>query len=1105
MLRSALGGVQYVGEALDKPGAALRGLLATGDPAQLLHAVPFSGALGLAPKKKISGRELLRKGGIVRRNRPGLDWGDVAGFGAEVALDPLWLVAGLPLVKGAAKGGATAAKAAQSLTKARAAFRAATKASKVPGAVLSRTPPRSMAAMAAQIKAGKRGLIGLRLPFAAEPFATFGEGSTIGAAALEKVFYGGGRANPLNWMRGLFSHSGGEVFHGGAQISKQIGFGERQMLTDAVTDFTPMLQRVGDGIAEKFGMIAKHHGGQGDRAGFDAFTRAAAETQAKLPRDLAKLLKKHADLPENVLLDDLVADTQKMADEFHEYLDSILEVKNLAHKRVVELGGNASLLDDIYIPPPGHVPRRPSVLPRTRKGVVRRAFEPWLRRRDVYKNLPGGTATVNRMARDPLLTATAQASKKQLRGALRDRLDDLGVDWTMQESLHGLQEKYAWEAHLKPALDDVWGEMPVNEAGQMMDDLGQAATYPRHFGEAFAGQPITKESEIARFLEQGFGAKVKGAAVGAQKVEPSQLSKIVNHFRRLAPEVRERGIFDRAPVEDALEYTKSVLEWESTLRSAHHFLGQKGVVGLASDGAPGKSLRQVWKNIRLGKRQRALTDQGLETFVKQNFPDLVGDGSPEALKAAIGELRIAPGAESILDTYIQSLRPQVTGQIGRFIDKVNALYKGWLFVPWPAAHSRNLVSGYYQSWSDGRVSHLELLAGYWKALMHIHKGTPLDSLKIIESEGMLKGMGYMTEVAGKEAAEIRQVPKGLFEWLKPFKPSRLKQKGWTTGDIFATRGFRETVPGVAPKLNPFMEAGEEAYALVEYLNRVGYAEALYKKGFSASEIKHLVSRSQFDYSQLSKFEQSVMRRGVLFYTWPRKNIPYTISKLIERPGGRTAQTFRAVKLARGEEETYTPSFLRERMAARFPFAPGTPQAANYMMASGLPIEEFNKLVIGKGGRTPEKLASYLHPLLTAGPEMLADKQFYSGRPISQLEPVTGISPVDRFLHYFPGSRVISEARGVLDPRKPRYMRALNALTGFKTATYDIEQWRMRDLETALRRELGELPEIGEGEYQYIRKDFKGKVPHLEKKLRQVRGMRKSIQDLRKKRLQQAGV
>lgn len=96
--------LQYVGETLDKPGAALRGLLA-GRPDQLLNLLPFSDTLGITdPSQRVSGRDFLQEWGVLDQNTPGLDFGDVAGFFAEEVLDPVNWVPGGFLAKQGLKG-----------------------------------------------------------------------------------------------------------------------------------------------------------------------------------------------------------------------------------------------------------------------------------------------------------------------------------------------------------------------------------------------------------------------------------------------------------------------------------------------------------------------------------------------------------------------------------------------------------------------------------------------------------------------------------------------------------------------------------------------------------------------------------------------------------------------------------------------------------------------------------------------------------------------------------------------------------------------------------------------------------------------------------------
>lgn len=90
-LLDALG---WAGESLDKPGAAVRGLLA-GRPDQLANLIPFSDTLGITdPSQRVSGRGLLEHYGALapKQEGEGFGLGDLAGMAVSAATDPLtWL------------------------------------------------------------------------------------------------------------------------------------------------------------------------------------------------------------------------------------------------------------------------------------------------------------------------------------------------------------------------------------------------------------------------------------------------------------------------------------------------------------------------------------------------------------------------------------------------------------------------------------------------------------------------------------------------------------------------------------------------------------------------------------------------------------------------------------------------------------------------------------------------------------------------------------------------------------------------------------------------------------------------------------------------------
>jgi hypothetical protein len=83
--------LDYIGGSIDKPGRAVRGLLA-GKPREGLAALPFSDTLGITDEnERTSGRDLTDKWGLTQKHDKGWGaWG--AGVGTELALDPLNLI-----------------------------------------------------------------------------------------------------------------------------------------------------------------------------------------------------------------------------------------------------------------------------------------------------------------------------------------------------------------------------------------------------------------------------------------------------------------------------------------------------------------------------------------------------------------------------------------------------------------------------------------------------------------------------------------------------------------------------------------------------------------------------------------------------------------------------------------------------------------------------------------------------------------------------------------------------------------------------------------------------------------------------------------------------
>ncbi len=626
-----------------------------------------------------------------------------------------------------------------------------------------------------------------------------------------------------------------------------------------------------------------------------------------------------------------------------------------------------------------------------------------------------------------------------------------------------MRKAYTQERHIVPELDKALATGVIDEA-----------QHAEH---------------LARFTEGGYKAKSVAGKAPKVGVTGDATDDLLRYLKDVPDEVRTEGLYSHRLVDDWFGYMESLLETESTLRTAHHYLAGEGVLKSAAEAADGVNLKEAWKGAGFHER-------GLAKLVKDR-----------EITTLIDDLVLDKRAANVLKVLGQLPKRRFQNAFTEIVDKVQATYKSLLFLPFAASHVRNLAGGHFNTLADGYVNVFELTGGTLAAIRYIRELKRTGNSSAISSEVMehltelVGGKGYVAQILSEDIMQgMTKTPEGgLLHILGGLIPT----SGASLNPGAVRGGFTK-----GPAKFAFAEAGERAYAYVEFLNRVGYAEALHKKGFSPSEIIELVKRSQFDYSEISTLHRNVLSRVASFPTWPIKNVPYQFGKLFERPGGLSAQVVRAFGQPSDEEgEDYTPSWMRENLAV--PLG-GPAEARRFATGVGLPIEDLNRMIaMGESGpqlgRTAEKMAAQLNPLIRGGPELWADKQFWSGRPMSSLWSPTEaagkkIPAIDRLAHMGPWSRFFTTARRMVDPRKPAWEKALTATTGLKTSTQDVEMARIRDLEAAQKEILADSPFIAQGTFPYIPARLKESAPpELQQKIRIASALAQRARKLREKR------
>lgn len=1147
--------LQYAGESLDKPGAAFRGVLSglTGGEwgGGLENLMPFGETLGITKiPKKIYGRDLLEQWGVLDKNVEGLDWGDVAGFATDVVLDPLWLVAGpgraiskaaLDVAGGAGSKLDDIARAASAAVKSHKTFDDAWpvvsdmagvpddvakiavreahdaipkgKAGFKTAAMYDGAMPESLAryvkevgeeapvpvkgvtaaARAKEMRAGERGLVQLRMPGflggkALTPPLLTGERA---GRLYEAMHYG--KWSPILPFRYLFSSTAGGITSGQAQLARDLAYDELLKLRGALENFAPTVSRRWDELRAKYMHLADEAKLADDAEGFAHFddlvrhlseTRSATGDAAHMTReDIGKLFSHLKDA-------DLVEQASDFTRRSHEVLKVMNSVKDDAYERIRKLGYNNKDLDDRFVE---HMVRgirnkkAREALERVAPHILPLGFPNASRRNPILKHLPEGTLTINRLSRHTLLTGKSGLSVADHRAALAGelaRVTKVDPKSLSKLSLSELKNATIWERYLKPAA--------IREGVEAGDDQWLRLSQGLKAGHILTDKRLIKS----------LGPELVGEGNILLKDLPAATDDLAKYLGKLPNEVRNTGLFDRPVMEDWFDYMSHIADSEGNLRTVHHYLGK--VARQADEGDEGGLLlSDAWK-------ETGLTGEGLDTFFA-NYAKKLGVVDDDAFR---GTVRAPEGAGKVLTSYMEAMRPANQEAVAQFFRKFTAMWKGGVTIAWPAFHSRNLMAGVWQSWAHGDLPLKEVLGEYWQVGRFLFgKQDTLPYMHELKTLNLSGHLGRTVEIMGEEAAgQISNIPtrgwKHLAEpwykgWGKPGeKLNPLRMRGaW---------GGLEEITDVAERQirqMPLTGMGERVYEVVEFLNRASPYIALRKRGFSAAQALHRVKLMQFDYRALSGFEKKAMRNVFPFYTWSRKNIPYQFAKLIAQPGGRTAQTLRAMQATQREAGGHMPSFLGEAGAFR---VGGTEEEAQFVRMTGLPIEDLRKFKFVGGlpsWGTVRAFAGDLHPLLRFPAEQWAGREFYTGRKLKHLKPLTGVRLVDSMLYgVLPTSRAITTARQVLDTRKTWGARAANVLTGFKTGTYDLPKWKLIDMQDAIGRQLEAMPEVGEGRFFYPAKRIKG-TPREEEVREQIRlltAMQQAMKRLQEERGKGAG-
>lgn len=479
------------------------------------------------------------------------------------------------------------------------------------------------------------------------------------------------------------------------------------------------------------------------------------------------------------------------------------------------------------------------------------------------------------------------------------------------------------------------------------------------------------------------------------------------------------------------------------------------------------------------------------------------------------------------------------GALMNWLDSYTAVWRGAILA-WPSRSIRDLYSGAISNWMEGaldigsvRAARALVMEGpesevFQRTLRSIGRYSGDDGLAQfyadLASTDLVRGGSALTDLpAGVQGMRARDALIGS-DPVSMSSVARELGRGWNLQDFGTIRTPRNPL---SETRNPLLRAGERLNTLTDNVNRITGYLSLMKQGYDPMAAAAAMKRAHVDYSSLSTFERTWLKRLFPWYSYQSRIFREVLRQLAERPGGRYGQLIRATESLQDESEDgrYVPSGIRSQLAIPIPEefggvpAPGT---QSYLKI-GPVVPGFQEIsniqtpgtISGAIGGTMRQAAMQMNPMLRIGAELAAGEDFYTRQPVGEatsaldtiLRAATGDQNadvpafIDKPLELLPfAQRPLGLVRSLADTRgnQPLSHRAaktaLNTVTGFRVEDSN----RRRELGDAIRQ-IGESndPFTREFTQTYIPEHLQPQVPSWALRRQRVqRVLERELRDLR---------
>lgn len=543
------------------------------------------------------------------------------------------------------------------------------------------------------------------------------------------------------------------------------------------------------------------------------------------------------------------------------------------------------------------------------------------------------------------------------------------------------------------------------------------------------------------------------------------------------------------------------------------------------------TLAEAWDKIRVpiaGHGAMPLTPRGLETFVNR-----LRAMNPEIDKA-LGGLPSARAAELIAvpaksaDALSRFVKVFVPGTDERLAyENILSKYMGWLsswtYLPRISSRVRDLTSNFLMSILHPDVPYtpkeyastfLELSERFLKGTLHeaeyydemrklgvLSTGHRVSDVSL-ERPATLLGSPDLPALFGEESIAAA-LPKALSakETVSPIARAVSKPFGWDGLLSFVS-------PKVSGKaVNPLIETGRNLFAATEQVSRGAIYTAARKAGMQPAQAAELAKTVLYDYSRMSPFERRALRPTIMFYGWLRSNLSYNIPKVMLDWNSWPSKIVRSIGRIKAQSTHEMPEWLENSLA--FPIADENGQVT-VVRSLGLPPEDL-AMISPDVSEFLAKSISWTHPVLRGIYVLASGREPYTGMSIrdyrsltEKLTGITGLPPVvSHPLRAFetaiaPPLSFLGYLGKLASGQEPMWAKAIDAISGVKVGTYDLEKVLTWDTMRRLRDELLTMDKVGLIERPWIREGASPRAQELYDALRTVEKISREQREREKK-------